>query len=386
MKRILLIAGLVLLLAIPGGAVLADSFDTVIEAGETINNDVIVFDGDLIIEAGAVVNGDVIVFNGDASLEGTVNGDVVLFNGDLEADGAAQVDGDCVLLNGRVDDETSTGLGCTNIEALGLGSFMSEFDGSGLPDLQPPVPPVIPTPEAPKPPAPPEVPEPPEAPVAPDYDPPVRRGNEGSGFWADFFGVLSSTVLTGLIAFVGASLFPRHLGQVKDTARAKPVVSGGVGLLTAVAVPSIAVLLLLISAVLIIICIGLLGFPLVLVLMLAFAVAIVMGWVAMGAWLGERLFARKGRSFAVTTALGAMVLTLGMGLLGLIPFMFGETLLSLVISAIGLGAVALTQFGTKPYPPGGASEPDDYVEEDDEKVTAVLETLHIDVDDEGAVT
>lgn len=381
MKRIILLVGLVLLLAVPGGAVLADSFDTVIEAGEVVNNDVIIFEGDLAVEAGAVVNGDVIVFNGDATLEGTVNGDVVLFNGDLEAVDAAQISGDCVLLNGTLDDESDGGVSCTNIEAMGFAGFMNDFrfDAPSVPQFQPPDLPVIPTPQAPEPP---KVPVVPPAPVAP----PVRwEGNDGGGFWGNAFGVLSSTLLAGLIGFVGASLFPRQLAQVKSTLRAKPVVSGGVGLLTAVAVPSVAVLLLLISAVLIIVCIGLLGFPLVFLLMLAFALAIVMGWVAMGAWLGGRLFARKGRSFALTTALGTMVLTFGLGVLGLIPFVFGETLLSLLVAAAGLGAVALTQFGTKPYPRDGSGERESYVTEDDEKVSAVLETLHIEVDDEGLV-
>ena len=50
--------------ALTTAAFAAPLADTIIEADEVVNNDVVVFDGDLEIQTGAVVNGDVAVFNG----------------------------------------------------------------------------------------------------------------------------------------------------------------------------------------------------------------------------------------------------------------------------------------------------------------------------------
>ena len=153
MKRLIMVFVVLLLITMPAGAALADSTsDTVVEEGETINNDVIVFDGDLEIKDDAVVNGDVIVFNGDAALDGTINGDLVIFNGDLDTGSAAAINGDCVLLNGSVDDSSSQGIGCTNIEGATLPGFVTG---------------VQPIPAVPAVPAVPELPETPKIPPVP---------------------------------------------------------------------------------------------------------------------------------------------------------------------------------------------------------------------------
>jgi hypothetical protein len=82
----------------------------------------------------------------------------------------------------------------------------------------------------------------------------------------------------------------------------------------------------------------------------------------------------KRRSLTVTAGLGTALLTLFLGVLGLVPpFMFGEgfgaSLLAGVLACVGLGATALTRFGTKPYPPGSVPPVDD------EKVMSVMETM-----------
>ena len=100
--------------------------------------------------------------------------------------------------------------------------------------------------------------------------------------------------------------------------RKKPVASGFVGFLTALAVPIVVTILAIISAVLTIICIGLLGFPIILLILLAFVAAILMGWVAAGTWLGQRLFQGSKRTLAMKAALGTFVLTFVLGLLGIL--------------------------------------------------------------------
>ena len=72
----------------------------------------------------------------------------------------------------------------------------------------------------------------------------------------------------------------------------------------------------------------------------------------------------------LTTAVGTMAFTLLLGLFGLIPFIYGELIVGILCFAcVGLGGVALTKFGTQEYPRIVIAEPDD------DKVTAVLETL-----------
>ncbi len=365
MKRVAFFIAVILMLAIPISAAFAEPlFDTTVGENERVNNDVIVFDGDLILESGSVVNGDVVVFNGDVVSSGTINGDLVIFNGDLVAEGEAAVNGDCVLLNGTVEDDSVSGVSCTNIE------------GSALSGLVQGIPPIAVAPKSvPDVPDPPRIPDVPDIPERHDVVVESRRSNTG----ADFAGVISSTLLLGFLAFVVSSVFPSHLQQVKATARRKPLASGGVGVLTAIAVPALATLLALISAVLIIVCIGILGFPIVLLMLLGLVAGAVLGWIAIGTWLGEKLFRSEKRSLAMRAALGTMILTFGLGLFGLLPFVWGEGILVAIIGAIGLGAVALTQFGRKPYPPE-----EDMAEfsEDAVKIATVLDTLPDDDSDQ----
>jgi hypothetical protein len=74
-----------------------------------------------------------------------------------------------------------------------------------------------------------------------------------------------------------------------------------------------------------------------------------------------------------TAALGTGALTLGVGAVGLLGLDFLTGLMVFVFSAIGLGAVALTQFGMKSYP--RRTTPTAAPPEDPDKVEEVLLTL-----------
>ncbi|HEX6383230.1 MAG TPA: polymer-forming cytoskeletal protein [Anaerolineae bacterium] len=339
MKRFAVILLLLFLLLVPAGiALAAPPFDTVVEEGEVVNHDIIVFEGDVEVREGATVNGDIIVFNGNATIAGTINGDLVLFNGNLEAAGTAELDGDCVLLNGHINAEAESRLNCSDVENLpvhipGLLNSLRPF-----------------------------------APPRPQL---FIRPFATGGFLADLAEATGRSLLLGLLAFVVASLLPEQTRRTSEAIRRRPVASGAVGLLTAVAVPSLAVLLLLTSIVLLIVCIGLIGFPIVLAMLLALTAAVLFGWIAVGHLFGQRLaepLRLKNRSLPVAAALGTAVLTFILGLMGAVPFVFGAGLLTFLALCLGLGGTALTQFGTRPYPAAA-------IQEDEAKVTAVLETL-----------
>jgi hypothetical protein len=370
-KQVTLLIIVILFLAVPiSTAFAAPLLDTTVGENETVNNDVIVFDGDLMLEEGSVVNGDVIVFNGDVETAGTINGDLVIFNGDLNAVEAAAVNGDCVLLNGSVEDDSAGGISCTNIEGSAISGWIEGIPPIAVnPKAVPDVPDVPAIPDLPAVSEPPSVPDLPEGVDIPSH---TRDSNAG----VDFLGVISSTLLLGLLAFGAGSVFPNHLQQVKATAKKKPFASGVVGVLTSIAVPALAALLAVVSAVLTLICIGLLGFPIVLLMLLGLAAGAVFGWIAIGTWVGDKLFRNGKRSLAMKAALGTMVLTMALGLLGMmLPFV--EGVIVFIAGAIGLGAVALTQFGRKQYPP--REEAVEY-SEDPIKVANVLETLPVEED------
>lgn len=346
MKKITVLAILFLILLVPTGVALAaPPLNTVVASGETVNNEIVLFDDDLDVEEGATVNGNVTLFNGDAYVAGTINGDLVLFSGDLEAASTAVLNGQCVVMNGHVEDNTESGLRCTKVD--NLSNFIPAL--SNLPGV---------------------------ASVWRSASSEVNIEMPQRSFFANLAEAVVSGLLMGALAFVVGSLLPQHLGQVQHTIRQKPLASGAVGLLTAVAVPSLIAILSVISAILLLVCIGILGFGLVLALALGLAAGLLFGWIAVGNLVGQWLagpLKLKDRRVAVTAALGTLIITFFINLLEGIPYIFGEGLISAIALFLGLGAVALTQFGSKMYPREAGTGV--YVQEDEGKVTAVLDTL-----------
>ncbi len=362
MKRLLIVLLLLLVLALPGGIALAqDEHDRVVESGQTVNNGITLFEGDLTVKDGATINGDVFLATGDitvadgatvngaitllggnANISGAVDGDVVLFDGDLVAADSAVIHGDCVLLGGDVQGREVPRLNCNVVDGPSFRNFA------------------------------PRIPEIPGIPTAPGMPPDVDVSHRnGGGVLGNVFGAIIRSLFLGVLAFVVATIAPRQMGQVEDTIRQKPVASGAVGLLTAVAVPSVAAILAFVSALLTLVCIGILGFPIVFALLVGLGIAALFGWVAVGHMVGQKLtgwLCWKGQSVPVTAAIGTLTLTLLLGLLQAIPFFLGEGLISTLLLCVGLGAAALTQFGTRPYPVAT-------VVENSVKVSAVLDTL-----------
>jgi hypothetical protein len=371
MKRIGMFITILLLmiLALPATAAAATTvadplLDRIVKDGETVNEDIVIFGGRLVVEEEGTVSGDVSVFGGEAilagkiegdvaifggetTLSGEIDGDLVIFGGNLDAAGSAEVDGDCILVGGNLAGDGASGTSCTSV---------GELPGLAVPAFV-------------RPPVPSELPSPPDLPRLPRISP------DGS-FFGEVGRIAGRSLLMGILALLAASLAPAQLGQVQQTLTRKPAASGAVGLLTAIAVPSLAAILLLISVVLTIVCIGLLGFPIVLVLVIGLAIGALLGWIAAGAWLGERLarwLKLTNRGLPVTAALGTTVLTLGAGVLSSLPFLLGGWLWAIAAVAIacgGLGAVALTRFGTRSYPLAAAGG-------DNSKVDIVLETLPV---------
>lgn len=313
---------LLIAILLPGGLIgAAPPADRIIPANSVVNEDIVLLNEDLRIESRAVINGDVVVTRGDVFLNGTVNGDLVILNGDLEVGETAQLRGSCVITGGQLENQGTNHVPCQITPALpGLGTILNQL----------PVPP----------------------------SPPTMSPSQWQWGIGQFVGRVMEaagwTFTLGVLALVIASVFPRQLHQVSMVISEKPVVSGTVGLLTSIAGASLVALLSAVFGVLILACgLGLLGFPIVIILSVALAAAALLGWVAIGhkvgLWLAEPL-KLKNPSLPTTTVLGTIALSLMVGLLHILGMGFGQWLLMTIVGAVGLGAAALTQFGTRPYP------------------------------------
>ncbi|MEJ2746815.1 MAG: polymer-forming cytoskeletal protein [Anaerolineae bacterium] len=360
-KRIFILTTVLLLLLVSTSVVLAQDSGKVIDTDETVRNDIALFGEDLTIKEGATVKGNVALFGGNATISGTVDGDIVLFGGNLTATSTAVIDGDCALLGGNLTDNTENGTNCTTAS---FGENFAPIFSRLAAQIEPPT-----------------------LPDSVDVPPRSFRPSAAQHFFGGVAEAAGKTLVMALLAFGVASLLPNHLNQAEAAVRRKPLASGVVGALTAVAVPVLLALLAVTSAILVLVCIGLLGFPLVFLLAVGFAAAMIFGWITMGdlagRWLAEKMNLQN-RSLPVTAALGTAALTFGLGLIGALPFMIGEGFLTMIIGSIGLGAATLTRMGTRPYPLYSGYTPDTGtpVSEDPDKINSVLETLPVeDVED-----
>lgn len=394
MKRTRLIFILaLLLLLVPAGVALADEQ---VDEGDVIDNDITLFGEDLHIKEGAIVNGDVVIFDGDVEVDGEVNGDIVVFGGgNIEFSSTASLNGECVVFGGgEVISESLVTCQAIPVDEIfneitaafpGIVSFtegnspeinieipaIGEEIGAILDEVEAEIEAEIAQemednrferPDF-------EVPAPPQPEIHWEND--VRHYDRGPSFIAEVLGAIGSSFILGLLAMFTASLFPENIERMEAAVRSKPVAMGVVGFLTSIAVPSLIAIVTLLTVILIFVCIGILGIPVIIALALGLALGSFMGWVTVGKIVGDRLSRYvnlKGRSLAFQTGVGTAVMTLVLGLLGAIPFVPDE-LVKWVILMVGLGAAALTQFGRKAYPRG--SEPP----VDSDKIDIVLQTL-----------
>lgn len=318
MKRFWFLLVLVLVAWPVGTAVAAGRHDRVVRAPDVVVGDLNVFGDDVVIEAGATVQGNVNVWDGDAAINGAVEGDLFVLGGDVRFGRDATLSGKCVIIGGDLKLEGGrSDVHCARAGEPGLNV-------PGMADMGR-----------------------------------AMRGGRGAGAAGggpfSLLVTLGTALSAALIAGLTAVVAPRRLERIEDAVAAKPAASGAVGVLTLFAGIALTAVLSLLSAVLTLICIGLLGFPIVLALVALLALGLVVGWSAVGSLLGEQIthwLRLRKLSQPVVAALGAGALTLAVGLVELLPLGgFAAGMARLILGSVGLGAVALTKFGARPYPP-----------------------------------
>ena len=306
-----LVVGLVILLSVMsstaafaqqgGGDQVVLGQNYVLRSNEELSGSLTVVGGTATLEENSVVHGDVLVMGGTLDVSGTIGGNLNVWGGSVALNSTAVIQGDLATFGGSVR------------RAAGAVIAGQMVQGIGVPSMSPHLPNAV----------------------------PMLRGGPFGGVgqflrWElETIGWALFLVLLGVIALLVA---PQHIARISTTLAAEPALSFGLGLLTMIVASLVGALLL------IALCLGVLVW-------LAALLALLVGWIAAGFWLGQRLLRAlrlHDTSSLVGVGLGVFLITI----VARLPWGIGF-LVWLVVASAGLGAVVLTRFGTQPYSRAG---------------------------------
>ncbi len=277
-----------------------------LESGRTLNGDLNVIGGIVNIKEDATVNGNVVVIGGLVTIDGTVTGDLTALGGTVNLEENALVQGDLVSPASYVNRDPGAVVQGDRIEG-----WTGPLRNFGIPERIT------------------------RAPATPRFS--VLQIANRIGRWIAF-----SLIMTGLGALL-LLIMPKSTEIMVNALETQPWQMLGFGALTAVAM-LFGSLVLAITICLI---------PIVILLGLTFALAVLVGWLTIGYELGKKisqsLFRRTWHP-VLSAAVGNLLLYLIASGLDLIPCLGG--FLVFLTMLIGLGTVVVTLFGTNPYPRG----------------------------------
>lgn len=332
MKRlmaVLLVLVLLTFVATPAFAQGENSGDAVctggnmtIHAGETVDS-VVLFGCNVIIEGTARVRQDVVAFGGNVTInaDGVVDHDVVLFGGNVHS--AGQIQHDVLTFGGNITLDPTAVVGHNVVT---LGGNLTQREGAVVRGRINRTNTVTVNPFR-------------FAPTV--FTAPFDVSGGVFGMMASAtLGFLRNLITAIALAALGALtvvFLPVQTKQVGDVAEKSALPSLGVGCLTMIVfVPLLLLLVILIITI-----------PIAMLMPLALAVAFLFGWIAIGRVVGEKLLeAMKVREILPIAAVAVGVVILA--ILSAVPVI--GWLIGVFAGLIGLGAVILTRFGTRPYP------------------------------------
>jgi hypothetical protein len=307
-KKILIIMALVALAvlwlphpaqaAFPDRLIIGGNFT--LEDGETLNEDLLVVGGLVTLENGSTLNGDILMVGGSLEAAGEINGDISVAGGLLEIGETAVINGDVNSAGANLQRDP---------DAIITGEITTEQNG-----------PFIVTPTGVE----------------------IPRLNMAVDPSFSFIGFMLRVILWALLAMLLALFLPNQLRNLAQTAVSQPLITGGLGLLTAVVLPLVLVILAL----------TILLIPVSLVGILALVIAWAYGLIALGTELGNRFAGIFKAQWHPALAAGAgtflLILVIN-GLEAAIPCV--GLVPKFIVGVVGLGAVLLTRGGMQPYPP-----------------------------------
>ncbi|MDH3943112.1 MAG: hypothetical protein OEV06_03355 [Anaerolineae bacterium] len=268
--------------------------------GGVLNDSVVVFGGDVDIAEDTKVIGDVVVFGGNVNMAGEVTNNLVLFGGDLSMEESALVRRDLVTFGSTVDRASGARVQGQVVNEVPEFDMRDNWNW----DVQPNI---------------------------------VQTRNWAYSGVSQVFSYMLNTVAFTALAVLVALFLPKQLETTSKAVSAQPFTAGGLGCLTFIAVPILA-LIMIITIILI---------PVSAAGVFLLVAAAVFGWIAVGLNIGQRLAEALDQEWTPIIAAGVGTLTLGIvtGGIGFIPCV--GAIISLSIAAIGLGAVMVTRFGTQ---------------------------------------
>jgi hypothetical protein len=322
-RKMMLAAGLALLLllaafAVPGPVAHAQGGEGdkvvlgqnyTLGAGKRLGGNLTVLGGDVRLEKGSRVEGDVVELGGNLSAAGEIRGNLSVLGGSLNLAATAVVQGDLATFGGALHEAPG---------AQVHGRTVESFPAPRLGDTLPALPFVAPA-----------------LPLVPPAAPATPAAPSGPGLFGRFviwqLATLGWAVLLALLGVGAILLAPRHMERIASTVASGPVFSVAVGLLTLIVAALVGTLLLLACG------LGLLVW-------FAVFLGLLVGWVAVGLWLGQRLL----RALRLHTASSLPEVALGVFLVTVVARLpCVGFLVALVAGSLGLGAVVLTRFGTR---------------------------------------
>jgi hypothetical protein len=274
-------------------------------AGEVLDGDLAVFGGTAHLKEDSLVEGSVVVMGGNVEVDGEVEQDLVVIGGNANLSSSAVIGGDVWTVGGNVNPDGATIEGdlltATNVE------FPMDLVFSR--DLRFPMR-VLPFPVE-----------------------------------ARIVSYLFQSFMLAAVAVLVVVFWPKPTERVATAVFKQPVAAGGLGLLTFIIAP-VLLLLFVITICLI---------PAAIVGALILLIAGIFGWVAIGVEVGRRLVHSMDQEYqpVVAAGLGTLVFALVANGFSFIPCV--GWLIPFLISAVAVGAVMLSRFGTQYYQSGTVS-------------------------------
>ena len=278
-----------------------------------IGEDIVQFGDDIIVEEGEVVEGDVVAILGSIVVDGMVEGDVVAVAGELTVGPRGEIDGDAVAVGGGVTKEPG---------AKVRGETVSIGTGSGF---RPSICPIF----------------------AGSF---FSRGGR-------LLILIVWIILLVVLGLIIMAVFRRGVDNVCARARKEAFKMGLFGLLGWVLfLPIVAIF-----------AITIIGIPVAIIVVLAFFLALLFGFIGVSYAVGSRLGNGHGRSIYVSMAIGVfalyglLVLAGIIGLPGGALHVLGQLIAFIgwavifVAVTVGLGAVIMSKFGTSELKPKPAA-------------------------------
>lgn len=291
--------------------------DFTLKADEVIDGSLVAFGSDITIEEGAVVEQDIVIFGSQLQMGGRVDRDLIAVGSTIDLVDTASIGRDLIAPGSQWDRNATVEIGGDIISEAGpwevdLERILRDNDISINP-----------------------------AQIVRDFPQtqfvPQSAGSRlaDSALWLLFRAFALSTVALLFVLFL-----PEHTERSLRAVLDQPVHAAAAGFVALAASPVIAVVLA------ITICL----IPFSFLLFVALALAMMMGWIALGVEIGRRLMTgfKADWTPSIQAWVGTFTLSVVVGMVAWVPCI--GWLAGFLVAILGLGGVVLTRFGTQAYP------------------------------------